>query len=199
MYKPFFVLKDGRPVLGRDRVPPVVDAMGNPPERVDQILPNSQMRLFSFLRLRANRLFRREAPGGQQAPTKAHWPLHASFHSEYSAGRPLVWALIKEMSRISREHGAGFVVTLSPRHMRTAVDDPPWRVASFRREYQEDARASGITALDFVPEYFAEGGDDRFQLHEAINYPSPTGNGFIARETYRWIKELAKRGEEHRL
>jgi len=193
MYKPFFRLEEGRLILARDRAPDQTDAQGNLIEPPRQILPEWQLYLFSFLRTRAGKFFRGEAPSKQEGPTKAHWPVHDSFHAEYSASRPLVWALIKEMSRLSRANGAEFLLTLSPQHLRSADDVPPWRAASFRRDYQEDARLAGIPAIDCVPEYFAQGGNDRFQLHDVVMYLNPKGNALIARTTLRGIKELDSR------
>jgi len=189
MYKPFFLLEEGRLVLGRDRAPSPTDAFGNAVKIPEQILPRWQLSLFSFLRTRGRTLLHGEAPRKPEEPTKAHWPVHDALRAEYTAARPLVWALIKEMSRISRENGAGFLLTLSPHNMISALDNPPWRVASFLREYQEDAGAAGIPALDCVPEYFAAGGNDRFQLKATVNFLNPKGNAFIAQTTMRWLKE----------
>jgi hypothetical protein len=188
MYKPFFVLKEGHLVLGRDRAPAPTDASGNAVNPPRQILPDLQLRLFSFLRTRGRKLLHGETPRKHEELTKSHWPLHESFHAEYLASRPLVWALVKEMSRISRENGAEFLLTLSPHHMQSADDDPPWRVASFRREYQAEAMAAGIPALDCVPEYFAKGGNDRFESDVTNNYLNAKGNALIAQVTLRWLK-----------
>ena len=189
MYKPFFVLKEGRLVLGRDRAPAVTDASGKAVKHTQQILPEVQSALLLYLRTRGRNVFLSESRSKQPEPTKSHWPIHDAFRPEYTAARPLVWALIKEMSRLSNEAGAGFLLTLSPHHMSAARDNPPWRVESFRREYQADAAALGIPALDPVPEYFAEGGNDRFQLQEMSDYLNSKGNAFIARTTFQWLKE----------
>jgi hypothetical protein len=189
LYKPFFVLKEGRPVLGRERVPGLTDPFGKAIEPAKQVLPHLQLSLFSFLRTQARNLFRSEAPRKRPVPTKPDWPIHDSFRAEYAAARPLVWALIKEMSRLSSEAGARFLLTLSPQHMSEAVDNPPWRVGSFRHEFQEDSRVAGISTIDPVPEYFAEGGNDRFQLTGSVYYMNPEGNAFIARQTFHWLKE----------
>ena len=49
MYKPFFVLKEGRLILGRDYAPPPTDESGKAVEPPRQILPDLQLSLFSFL------------------------------------------------------------------------------------------------------------------------------------------------------
>jgi hypothetical protein len=199
MYKPFFVLKDGRPVLGRDRTPAPTDELGNPVKPRDTILPDFQLALFPFLRTRVSNLIRgeaaTEAPPKPLEPTKAQLPIHDSFRAEYMATRPLFWALIKEMHKLSSDAGAGFLVTLSPHFMNSVGDNPPWRVSSFLHEYQEDARVAGISAFDGVPEYFAEGGNDRFEVKGTGGYLNPTGNALIARTTLRWLKEKDSKGE----
>ena len=166
MYKPFFVMENGRLSVGRDHAPGLTDALGNAMEPPKQILPRLQLSLFSFLRLRGRNLFRSEAPKTPPQPTKAHWPIHDGFRTEYAASRPLVWALIKEMSRLASEAGAGFVLTLSPHGMSSDRDDGAWRVASFLREYEDDSRAAGIRALDPVRDYFAEGGNQRLSARQ---------------------------------
>ncbi len=188
MHKPQFVLKEGKLSLARDHCPPPTDALGNPVTPQKQILPESQLTVFSFLRTRGRSLFRSEPAQKPEVLTKAHWPLHDSFRAEYAQSRPLVWALINEMSRLCSENGARFVVTLSPHHMTSAQDNPPWRVASFRREFHEEAQARGIPALDCAPEYFALGGNDRFQLKASGNYLNSAGNALIARTTMGWLK-----------
>jgi hypothetical protein len=188
MYKPCFILKDGKLVQARDRCPPPTDAAGNAVKPETQILPDAQLFLFSFLRVRFQRLLRGEPARKPEALSQAHWPLHDSFTADYHASRPLVWAIINEMSRLSREHGARFVLSLSPHHMPGADDNPPWRVASFRQEFELQAAAVGIPAFDCVPEYFAGGGNDRFQSGSAGNYLNPEGNALIASLTMRWLK-----------
>ena len=140
------------------------------------------------------KVLRREADRKPPGPMKLDWPIHDSFQAEYTASRPLVWALIKEMSRRSSDAGAEFLVSLSPHYMRSPGDNPPWRVASFLHEYEEDARAAGIPGLNCVPEYFAEGGNDRFEVKAGSDYLNPKGNALIARATFRWLKDRASTG-----
>ncbi len=190
MYKPFFVLKEGRLELAREHASPNTDAGGKPLKSYETILPDAQLRIFSFLRTRARSLLSNQAPRSKQPElTKAHWPVHDSFHDEYAAARPLVWALIKEMSKLSNEAGARFVLTLSPHHLFSDQDPPPWRVASFLHEYQEDAKAAGIPALDCVPEFFRAGQNGRFQLDGLAYHLNAEGNAFIAAKTFEWLKQ----------
>jgi len=189
MYRPFFVLDRGRLVVGRDYAPPPKDAAGNPVRAQEQVLPNAQLRLFSFLRTHVHEWFIAEPRKNIPEPTKAHWPIHEAFRAEYLKARPLAWALLKEMAKVSSEAGAAFLVTLSPYGMCAAENNPPWRVASFLREYEEDAQAAGITALNCVPRYFAEGGNDRFLLPHSPHYLNANGNALVARTTLRWLKE----------
>jgi hypothetical protein len=191
-YKPFYFLKDGRLVLGRDVVPLPRGASGDILRSVDQSGNDFQLYLFSFLRSQGRFLFDQEPPTKVPEPTNTHWPIHESFRTEYREARPLVWALIQEMSRVSREAGAVFLVTLSPCHMPGAADNPPWRVAQFLQEYQEDAQKAGVLALHGVPEYFAEGGNDRFLVSHTTHL-NPKGNALIARMTGRWLKEAYAR------
>jgi hypothetical protein len=190
MYKPYFVLKDGMLTLGRERTPPMTDPDGNPAESPRQIFPELQLRLFSFLRTRAGKTFVRPAQAPEPRPTKAHWPIHDGFRAEYAEARPLVWAIIDEMARLCRKAGAQFLLTLSPHHMSSAEDIPPWRVASFRGDFQEFARAAEIPALDCVSEYFIEGGNARYQLDGTDNYLNSDGNSYIARTTLGRLKGL---------
>jgi hypothetical protein len=191
-YKPFYVLKEGRLVLGREDVPRPRDASGNVIPHFDQSGRAFQLYLLSFLRSQGRFLFGEE-PKQQGEPTKTHWPIHERFRTEYLVARPLVWALIQEMSRVSREAGAVFLVTLSPCHMMGTADHPPWRSARFLREYEEDAKTAGVLALNGVPEYFAEGGNDRFRVSHGV-YLNPKGNALIARTILRWLREEYPRG-----
>jgi hypothetical protein len=194
MYKPFFVLKDGQLIQGRDHVPSPTDPSGKPRAYARKILPGWRLSLLSFLRAQGIKLLRGKAPKKQPDPMNYHWPIHDTFRDQYAAARPLVWALIKDMSRLSNVAGAGFVLTLSPCHMTSAEDHSPWRIASFRREYQQDAKAAGIPAFDCVSEYFAAGGNDRFQRDETSADLNAEGNAFIARSTYGRLKEQDSTG-----
>ena len=194
-YKPFYVLKEGRLVRGGDTVPLPRDALGHVILDFDQSARAFQLYLFSFLRSQGRSFFEEVPTPKIPEPTKTHWPIHDRFRADYLQARPLVWALIKEMSRVSRAAGAVFLVTLSPCHMVGSTDKPPWCTARFLHEYQEDAEAAGLRALNSVPEYFAEGGHDRFRLwHDA--YLNPKGNALIARTTLRWLKEVYPQAEQ---
>jgi hypothetical protein len=196
-YKPFYVLQQGTLVSGRDRVPLPRDALGNVLDDSDVSAGTVQLYLFSFLRSKGGSLFCEEPRKKIPEPTKAHWPIHDNFRAEYLRARPLVWALIKEMSRVSCETGARFLVTLSPCHMVSASDNPPWRIGRFLREYEEDARAAGLSARHCIPSYFAEGGNDRFLLPEG--FLNPEGNALIARATLHWLREGYARADRARL
>ena len=111
------------------------------------------------------------------------------YRDKYQAARPLVWALIKEMARISRESGAQFLVTLSPHDMSPGQDRSPWRVASFLEEFAADARSAGVPARQCIAEFFARGGNGRFVLSNELNYLNGQGNGFIATATRNWLTE----------
>jgi len=187
-YRPYFILKDGHLLQGRDHVPLPRDGFGNVLD--GELQPSFfQLMLLSSLRHQAKSWF--DGPPRDDAlPLNfGHWPIHDAFREKYLAARPLVWALIKEMSRVSREAGAVFLVSLSPTFMRVAGDDPPWRTASFLHEYKEDTRAAGVPAIDCVHEYFSEGGRDRFLLRNDRWHLNPEGNALIAQTTQRWLRE----------
>jgi lysophospholipase L1-like esterase len=189
-YKPFFTLKDGQLKLGRDYIPLPTDAAGNVALSSNQILPELNLALFGLLRSNAARSWITGQMHDEPAPPKqVCWPIHDSYGKEYARARPLVWAILKEMARVSAEAGATFCVTLAPRHMRSADDKPPWRNASFLREYHEDAKAHGIKAYDCLTQYFAEGGDGRFRLQREPFDLNSEGNAFIADATGRWLKD----------
>jgi lysophospholipase L1-like esterase len=117
------------------------------------------------------------------------WPIHDAFSGQYAEARPLVWALVQEMAKVSREADSMFVITLSPTHMNAATDDPPWRVGSFLREYQQDADAAGVPFVNCVHQYFDEGGNDRFLAGKGAHHLNAEGNVLIARTTWRWLQE----------
>jgi hypothetical protein len=93
------------------------------------------------------------------------------------------------MSNVSREAGAAFLLTLSPTSIRAAEDHPPWRVASFLREYEEDYRANGVPAVNCVREYFANGGNARYLRSNDAYHLNPEGNRLIAQTTWQWLKD----------
>jgi lysophospholipase L1-like esterase len=186
-HRPLYALEDGRPVLKRERVPLPTDEFGK--VHLSGQSPNPfKSELFSFSRTRARSLFR-SLGGDNGSPGNARSPIHASFCADNPGARPLVWALVKEMARVSREHGARFLVTLSPTEMPHMADEPPWRVASFLREFEGDAQAAGIPAVNCVPEFFAEGGNERFLPRVDRLHLNPQGNSLIARMTQRWVAE----------
>ncbi len=195
-YKPFYVLKEGHLVLARDRVPLPRDPEGNAydpanPERSARGSRVFRSALWHVVRKQAQNLLtgawrKREA----DVSHPQYWPIHDSFRATYATTRPLVWAMIKEMSRAANEAGAVFLVTLSPANMKFVnrpEDAPPWRVATFLREYESDARAAGVPALDCVQEYFAAGGNERFLIQEDGYHLNPKGNAFVARATASWL------------
>jgi lysophospholipase L1-like esterase len=187
-YRPFFVLRDGQLVPGCDTVPRPRDAAGKVIPDFNEHRRAYQLYLFSFLRTLGRTVSGEETRKKVPEPTKTHWPIHDNFRTEYLRARPLVWALIKEMAQVSHAAGAVFLVTLSPCHLPGPTDNPPWRVARFFQEYQTDAQAAGTPVVNCVPEYFAEGGNDRFLLTH-VEYLNPEGNAFIARAVLRWLKE----------
>jgi hypothetical protein len=190
LYKPSFILKEGRPVPGREYIPMPTDAAGNVVTSTGQILPGLQLHLFSFLRgQRQHSWLGGSPPSKTFEPTKAHWPVHDSFKAEYATARPLVWALIKEMSSISSDAGAAFLVTLSPHSMNSAEDRLPWRTGSFLKESEDDARSAALRFLNCVPDHFAEGGNERFLRGNERGYLNADGNALIARQTMRWLKD----------
>jgi lysophospholipase L1-like esterase len=182
-YKPFFVLENGELVRKRDYAPEPLYPAGKSPEKgwlapylvlwskMDRILDNWE-----------NSLLSRD---------KNVWPIHDCFQAEYGQARPLLWALVREMARVSRQGGSNFLVTLSPTSMNAASNTPPWRVGSFLEEYQADAAAAGVIALSFIPEYFAEGGNARFRAAGDIYHLNEEGNALVARHTLRWLKAQA--------
>jgi lysophospholipase L1-like esterase len=190
-YKPFYVLQEGRLAVGRDHAPLPRDAAGNVYDVADQDrgarswgVPSSA--LLSFIRRRTDRL---ALALGKHVVPEQYWPLNDTCRAEYAAARPLVWALIVEMSSVCSEARVPFLVTLSPTSMSDAVDRPPWRVGSFVREYEDDARMAGVRAFSCVPEFFAEGGNKRFVLPGDPYHLNAQGNALIARTTLRWLKE----------
>jgi hypothetical protein len=95
------------------------------------------------------------------------------------------------MSRLAREEGARFLVTLSPTNMNAVTDNPPWRIASFLQEYQDDARAKGVPAIHCMSEYLTKGGAGRLALRLDPYHLNPQGNTLIAETTKRWLLDNA--------
>lgn len=114
------------------------------------------------------------------------WPIREEFRTEYARSRPLLWALVSEMARISERAGSRFLVTLSPAHMNAAIDQPPFRVGSFLREYQSDAAAAGVTAIHCIAEFFQEDGNRRFLSDQY--HLNALGNALVARHIMSWLK-----------
>ena len=117
------------------------------------------------------------------------WPIRAGFLTEYNRARPLVWALVREMAKASSEAGSQFLVTLSPTFMETPSDAPPWRVGSFLQEYQADAAAAWVPAINCVAEYFAKGGNARFLSAPDPYHLNSQGNALVAQHIMGWLKE----------
>jgi hypothetical protein len=192
--KPFFVLREGRLVLARDHAPLPTDASGKVVKVPKQILGEFQLFLFMYLRGLVHSQSQAEAQSPSPQPTNAQWPIHDVWRAKYAQARPLVWALIKEMSRTCAEAGVDFAVTLSPAHMVCAKDDPPWRVASFLREYHQDSKAVGVVAMECVSDYFQEGANEDLLAANSC-YLNPQGNALIARTTWRWLKQRESKGK----
>jgi len=196
-YKPSFVLKDGHLVPVRDRVPLPRDPEGHeyhPGDSAHSARSSHffQSALWQFVRKQAHDLSTgawRKDPLEVSQPQ--YWPINDAFRAKYAKTRPLVWAMIREMSRVANEAGAEFLVTLSPANMKFVSrpeDAPPWRVATFLREYHDDADALGIPALDYAAEYFAEGGNKRFVIEQDGYHLNPQGNALVGQAAARWLK-----------
>jgi lysophospholipase L1-like esterase len=193
-YKPFYRLQEGRLVVGRDHALLPTDADGNPYEPKPPPSPFS-----AFLTVLRNRIqsqiYDKPMTAEDRQKVFDHWshylwPIREDHQAEYKTARPLVWALIREMARVSREAGAVFLVTLSPTLMLALEDKYPWRVAGFMQEFTDDAKAAGVAAVNCVPQYFADGGNERFRLTGADTaHLNAEGNAFIARLTQRWIHD----------
>lgn len=183
-YKPCFALKDNQLVVRRNYAPPARDAAGNlyTPGGKPSVGFHS-----GFAMWLSARLDRRES--GMFFTYQNTWPIHEEFSADYAAARPLVWALVREMARVSQEADSDFLVTLSPAIMNSPNDDPPWRVGSFLREYAEDADAAGVLARHCVREYFERGGNEKFLTHAGAHHLNSQGNLLIAEATLRWLKE----------
>jgi lysophospholipase L1-like esterase len=195
-YKPSFVLEDGHLVRRRDLVPLPRDPSGRKFDPADRSKSAQSARLFesalwNLVRKRTQAVFTMGSrPRRVQFPQQ-HWPIQEALRANYAQARPLVWALITEMSRAAAESRAVFVLTLSPCGMHLVngpEDSPPWRVGTFLREYEDDARAAGIPALNCMSEYFRAGGNDRFLLPQDPYHLNPQGNAFIAQTTAQWLK-----------
>jgi len=195
-YKPCYVLEDGHLVRQRELVPLPRDPTGkefNPadPKNSEPSARLSESALWRLVRKQVQNVVARSWRKSLMEFPPQHWPIHDAFRANYGNARPLVWAMIKEMSRMADEAGAVFLVALSPANMslvNAPEDAPPWRLESFLHEYDEDARAAGITALNCVPEFFAARGNNRFLLPHDHYHLNPQGNAFIAQLTARWLK-----------
>jgi hypothetical protein len=93
------------------------------------------------------------------------------------------------MAKASGEAHSRFLLTLSPTLMDSVSDDPPRRVERFLREYQSDAAAVGVPAVNCVAEYFANGGDARFVSPPDPYHLNRQGNTLVAKHTMRWLKD----------
>lgn len=182
-YKPCYTLEEGRLVMKQGHAPPARDAAGN----IYQAGAKRSIGFRSGFAMRLNARFDREESGLFVAYQNT-WPIHDAFRSSYAAARPLVWALVREMANVSGRTGSAFLVTLSPAVMNAPADAPPWRVATFLREYEEDAAASRVLARQCIFEYFDQGGNTRFLTHPGGYHLNSSGNALIAEATLRWLK-----------
>jgi hypothetical protein len=182
-YKPLFTLEEGRLNLKRDAVPVPRDPSGReyePGERTSLGL-NSAC-LYKLGLLLDNFESHRITTGYNL------WPIHSVFQGEYTRARLLLWALVAEAARVSHGAESKFLVSLSPTLMDVPRDASPWRIGSFLQEFQTDAAAAGVEAINCIPEYFAEGGHFRYRGSDLFHL-SRHGNAFVARHTLRWLKE----------
>jgi lysophospholipase L1-like esterase len=191
-FKPYFVLDRGRLQLARDYAPLPRNAAGmeyqpENPAHADVNPFTLRLALVPLLRDRLQTWTRKDTGENVMAWPEQFWPVHEALGQQYSKARPLVWALIKEMARVSQAAGAQFFVTLSPANMNAAENTPPWRVGSFVREYEEDGRAAGVNARHCVPEYFRDGGAQRFARATDKSHLNAQGNAYIAQATMRWL------------
>jgi lysophospholipase L1-like esterase len=184
-YKPCFALEAGRLIVKRADAPPPRYPAGQPIE------PGS-MGLYPALLTKVDRFLDRQGWGNLPANRKDIWPVHVDCQAEYGQARPLLWALVREIDRTARQAGSRFLVTLSPTTMKGPVDASPWRVGSFVREYQADAASSGVTAINCVAEYFAQGGNARFEAVHDVNHLNQQGNALVVRHTMQWLLEHVK-------
>jgi lysophospholipase L1-like esterase len=179
-YKPYYALEGAELVLKRDYAPPPRYPAGEPDnQRSLGLYPALLYKVDRFLDNRESGYL----PGG-----KDRWPIHADFHAEYVRARPLLWALVREMARASAGASSTFLVTLSPAGLERPTAAWPWRVSSFLQEYQVDAAAAGVTAIHCMDEYFAKGGNNRFQAVADSNHLNKEGNALVARHTMAWLK-----------
>jgi lysophospholipase L1-like esterase len=179
--KPFFALESGQLVLKRDYAPPPTQPSGRVYNAGDPL--DFGLHLF-VLRHLERWLEKRDI---RRNPDDERWPILEAYQADYARSRPLFWALVREMAKTASAAGSRFLVTLSPVTLNAPTDVPPYRVGSFLREYQADAAAAGVPAINCVAEFFAEGGNDRFL---AVHDPhlNAQGNTLIARHTMQWLK-----------
>jgi hypothetical protein len=91
------------------------------------------------------------------------------------------------MEKASSAAGSQFLVTLSPTLMETDSDAPPWRVGSFIQEYQADAAAVCVPAINCIAEYFARGGNAKFVSASDPYHLNGQGNALVAQHIMRWL------------
>jgi lysophospholipase L1-like esterase len=179
-YKPYYTLEDGQLILKRGDAPPPLYPADRPKER-------TWFDPYSALALKVGRFL--DNRSGESLTGKNIWPIHDAFQAEYAQSRPLLWALVREMARVTQAAGSEFLVTLSPTTMPGPDDAPPWRVASFVKEYQADAAKMDVQATNCVALYFTEGGNKRFGASGDNYHMNAAGNILIAQDTARWMKE----------
>jgi lysophospholipase L1-like esterase len=183
--KPFFALDSGQLVLKRDYAPPPTQPSGRAYKAGDPL--DFGLCLF-VLRILERWLEKRDIG---RDPDDPRWPILEAYQADYARSRPLFWALVREMAKTSSAAGSRFLVTLSPVTMNAPTDVPPYRVGSFLQEYQADAAAAGVPAINCVAEFFAEGGNDRFNRFNSLAdyfHLNAQGNALIARHTMQWLK-----------
>ncbi len=178
-YKPFFAVEAGKLVLKCDFAP----SPRHPSGKVYEPGERPSLGMSSALLYRFGAFL--DKPHDRRL-----WPIDTNCQTEYAKARPLLWALVREMARAAHEADSIFLLTLSPTLMDTPTDEAGWRDGSFLKEYEADAEAAGVSAINCVPEYFAEGGHYRFRGADTSQL-SRHGNAFVAQHTMRWLKEHA--------
>jgi lysophospholipase L1-like esterase len=181
-HKPFFALEEGRLVLKRDYAP----RHTHPSGRVYNAGDPLSFGLHSVVLQKVEWWIERMDIG--RDPNEERVPILEAYQAEYARARPLLWALVREIANTSIAAGSRFLVTLSPTLMNAPTDVPPLRVGSFLQEYQADAAAAGVPAINCVAEFFAAGGNDRLRGETDIYHLNRQGNALVARHIMRWLK-----------
>jgi lysophospholipase L1-like esterase len=182
-YKPFYALEGGKLVLKRDYAPFPRQRSGQVYEPGDPLALGPVPILFDKSRNWLEKQDNGHPPNGDK------WATEEAYHAEYSRARPLVWALMREIASTSAAAGSRFLLTIAPVFMNAATDIPPMRVGSLQQDYGSDAAAAGVVAINCVPEYFAQGGNARFDSVTDRGHLNKEGNELVARHTMKWLKE----------